>query len=803
MNRPRWQKVISDLSKNKTRSLLVVASIAVGLFAVGIILQTYLSIRRDMQQGFAAIHPANIQVRSGLFDEDLADTMAHLAEIDQTEAVRRVNMQVYNLRGTWQSLDMIGLNEADNRLNQVEVLRGAWPADRNQVLLADNKLSDLGVEPGDRIEVKTADGRIVNLTVSGIVRSQSIGSTGGSGGYFNAPVHAYVLPETLEHLGVSDWNLYNELYVTIRADPMNESSRAAAASAVRTVFEDNDIAVNNLTHRDPYHHPNAELVDAIMGILVLLGFLVVFLSAFLITNTLQSLLDQQTQQIGIMKTVGARSSAINRVYMALIAVFGVLAFLIAFPAAALVSNQLVKFLAQTINFRNSAARFEPLVLALVGGLALVIPQAAAFFPIRQGTHISVREALSGIRQNQSGNDTWIDRRINALQGLPRPFSIALRNVFRRKGRLVLTLITLTLGGAVFISVFNVRVALTNYVDQLSQYFLADVNLTLEQPERVSEVAALLAQLPQIERVEAWGAQRSAVLNADGSTGESLNMIGVPGGSQFIQPIMLTGRWLIAGDENAIVLNDQFQRLFPDLKVGDTLALQVNDRTMEWQVVGFFQLAGKIGGLAAYVNEDYLQTLPGMVQGRAANFRIAMNGPASAGEQEALAQAIQTLFEDNNMRIADLTTGSRINNTSAAGFNILTSFLLILAILTALVGSIGLAGTMSMNVMDRTREIGVMRSIGASNPILMRMVIVEGLLIGWLSWLLGALLSFPIGQFMSDMVMRALFGSPSPYGFTLIGFTLWFVLVSVLSVVASIVPARSAAQLTIREVLAYE
>jgi putative ABC transport system permease protein len=504
-----------------------------------------------------------------------------------------------------------------------------------------------------------------------------------------------------------------------------------------------------------------------------------------------------------MKTVGARSSAINRVYMALIAVFGILAFFLAFPAAALVSNQLVKFLAQTINFRNGAVRFEPLVLALVGGLALVIPQAAAFFPIRQGTHISVREALSGIHQNQSGNDTWIDRRINALQGLPRPFSIALRNVFRRKGRLVLTLITLTLGGAVFISVFNVRVALTNYVDQLSQYFLADVNLTLEQPERVNEVTALLAQLPQIERVEAWGAQRSAVLNADGSTGESLNMIGVPGGSQFIQPIMLSGRWLIAGDENAIVLNDQFQRLFPDLKVGDTLALQVNDRATQWQVVGFFQLAGKIGGLAAYVNEDYLQTLPGMVQGRAANFRIAMNGPASAAQQEALAQAIQTLFEENNMRIADLTTGSRINNTSAAGFNILTSFLLILAILTALVGSIGLAGTMSMNVMDRTREIGVMRSIGASNPILMRMVIVEGLLIGWLSWLLGAILSFPIGQFMSDMVMRALFGSPSPYGFTLIGFALWFVLVSVLSVVASIVPARSAAQLTIREVLAYE
>jgi putative ABC transport system permease protein len=121
----------------------------------------------------------------------------------------------------------------------------------------------------------------------------------------------------------------------------------------------------------------------------------------------------------------------------------------------------------------------------------------------------------------------------------------------------------------------------------------------------------------------------------------------------------------------------------------------------------------------------------------------------------------------------------------------------------MVGSIGLAGTMSMNVMERTREIGVMRAIGASNGILMSMVMVEGVLIGLISWLLGSLLAFPISKLMADSISLALFDAPSNLGFTPTGFLIWLVVVVILSILASVMPARSAARLTIREVLAYE
>ena len=134
---------------------------------------------------------------------------------------------------------------------------------------------------------------------------------------------------------------------------------------------------------------------------------------------------------------------------------------------------------------------------------------------------------------------------------------------------------------------------------------------------------------------------------------------------------------------------------------------------------------------------------------------------------------------------------------------LVVFLLIMALLTAFVGSIGLTGTMGMNVLERTREIGVMRAIGAVDLKIIQSVLVEGLVIGMISWCLAWLLSYPISYLLLMIISQAMFSAPVPLAFTLDGVAIWMVVVLVLSALASILPARNAARLTIREVLAYE
>jgi putative ABC transport system permease protein len=113
------------------------------------------------------------------------------------------------------------------------------------------------------------------------------------------------------------------------------------------------------------------------------------------------------------------------------------------------------------------------------------------------------------------------------------------------------------------------------------------------------------------------------------------------------------------------------------------------------------------------------------------------------------------------------------------------------------------GTMSINVLERTREIGVLRAIGASNAGVVQVFILEGTAIGLFSWLLGGVLALPLTRLIGNAIGLLILGTPLTYTFSTGGWLLWLALVVVLSAVASFLPARRAARLTVREVLAYE
>jgi putative ABC transport system permease protein len=286
-------------------------------------------------------------------------------------------------------------------------------------------------------------------------------------------------------------------------------------------------------------------------------------------------------------------------------------------------------------------------------------------------------------------------------------------------------------------------------------------------------------------------------------GEPVSLLGPPPDSALIEPILISGRWLLPDDQNAIVLNERFLSRFPDLQPGDPLRLRVNGEEVDWVVVGFFQFAGKSAGYLGYVPYETLSELIHLPQ-KAITYRVVARRPdLTLPEQEELGRALESYLRGKGYRITEVEVGLSLRQTASEGLNILTAFLLIMAVLTALVGSIGLAGTMSMNVLERTREIGIMRAIGATNPILLKLVIAEGMMIGLVSWVLAVGASLPITKVMSDTINVSLFDAPSNFSYTPIGPMIWLALVLVLSVLASALPARSATRLTIREVLAYE
>ena len=793
--RPRWRKVFADWWSNTSRFILVILSLLGGLFAIGIISGGYVTTLQDMQTGFRYINPAEIWIRTEAFDDNLVERVRRLDSVAAAEGEKLLFARLLIAEGVWQNVIIRVLPEDEQQINQVELLEGKLPAEREIVFDIHREIDYL---VGESVTIQTADGLQRELQLTGRVRDQSIGTLGG--GYFVAPLYGYITPDTMPWLHQE----MNYDVLLVRVDPnLSPAAYRALKEDLTGLVEQSGRFVFSITDLRSAEHPNSGYVKAVSNLMALLGFLSVILSGFLVYNAMTALFAQQMQHIGILKAIGARQSSIIKMYMVFIFVFGLIALLASIPLSALASAALGQFLGLRLNYHAGGIRFVSFAIVIQAIIAILLPQAAGIIPILQASKVSVQEAITttGIQTDDFGK-SWIDRQVEKIKGSSRPLRISLRNTFRRKSRLVLTLITLSLGGAVFIATFNVRASVETYIEKVTAYILADVNLDFGRNYRINEIEAIILRIPEVAMVEPRSVATSQLLSEEGEALESVEISGTPPESALIKPILLDGRWLIPGDRNAIVLNEAFIANYPELKVGDSLTFSIHRREVDFVIVGFFQFIGSDIFLA-YTPLTYLNEVTRNYN-KAANYQVVADpGLVSANGEEDLARRLDVIFRERGFSVRSALTSKSIRDNATLGLNTMTFFLLIMSGLTALVGSISLTGTMGMNVMERTREIGVMRAIGATDRQVMKLVLVEGLIIGLISWFIGVLLAFPISYLMSYIINMSIFGVTGEFSFTVTGFIIWLGIVIILSVIASMVPASNAAKLTIREVLSYE
>jgi putative ABC transport system permease protein len=250
----------------------------------------------------------------------------------------------------------------------------------------------------------------------------------------------------------------------------------------------------------------------------------------------------------------------------------------------------------------------------------------------------------------------------------------------------------------------------------------------------------------------------------------------------------------------MAVSEGLKKAYPGLKAGDYVNMRVDGRDEVWQVVGLFKFVDQ-EGLLGYTPFEYVSDVNNLAN-RSFSYRV-VTARHDRTYQDTKAEELDKYMRDKGFKVRIAQAGSASLDTAVESLDILVIFLLIMAILTAVVGSMGLTGTMGMNVLERTREIGITRAIGADDRAVMRTVLAEGVVIGLISFALAIVLSVPFTYGLSYIVSSAVFQTPIAVVFTYLGYAIWLGLVLVLSAVASIVPARNAARLTIREVLAYE
>ncbi|MFN2282243.1 MAG: FtsX-like permease family protein, partial [Anaerolineales bacterium] len=519
------------------------------------------------------------------------------------------------------------------------------------------------IAPGETLEIRLKDETVKEIQVAGVVRDSSTGAID-----FLSPPLAYIQMDHLPSFNEAD--LYNRLFVTVEVAGQDDEEHIRAVLADLTEkIEKNDHSVFRSFVSKTHEHPLEPTINAVLGILLALGVLIVFLSSSLIANTLSALLNQHLRHIGVMKLIGGRDWIIFRMYLVLLLIFGALSLVIAVPAGGQGAYALAQFVADKMGFTLLGYRFIPLSLAIQVGVGILVPLISGFVPVIRGSRVTVQKALDG-NGSRSGEEvepagkesasSFEGFQLKATRALadrgiriPRQLLISLRNTFRQRARLVLTLFTLTMGGAIFISVYNVRVTLFDYVQNIGNYFLADVTLDFERPYRLEEIEAYAYQDPRVTHVEGWTFASSEILYPDGSTAENISILAPPANSGLVYPMLVEGRWIQPGDEQAMAISEGVYDYYPNLQMGDTIPLKFQGKEQEWQVVGVFKFIG-LEGVIAYTPYDYIAREQNLAN-RSFSYRIVTVNHDRA-YQNMMARELDAYFRDQGFHVQQATPG---------------------------------------------------------------------------------------------------------------------------------------------------
>lgn len=798
---PRWRKLRGDIEQTKGRLLMMVIAIAVGVFAVASISTAYTILKREIVRNFLSTNPA-----AALFDVDIINQtvlggVRAQPGITGAEAAGQITGRIEVRPNEWLPLLLFVVPDfRAARISTVRLEAGRWPTARDGIILERTAVSVANTAVDHEITVQTPHGAQRSLTVTGVVHDPSLAPA-----WQEQTVYGYVTPATLRLLG-EDPSLHI-LKVTVSDASSNPVGVERAVIGIADWLRRAGHSVGEI-RIPPYQHPHQGMMTSVVRMLLVFSLLTLILSAILTATLTSSLLAPQVRQIGVMKAIGARSAQIMQIYVGLIAAIGILAVAIGLPIGIAAGQALAENTARMLNL-ELASRAVP--AWLYGSQVLIgigLPLAAALLPIKIAAGSTVRETLSDFGVRLPVDPGRLIRWLSRLGRRDPAFVLAIRNTVRRKSRLALTLGLLATAGAMFMTSLNVKAAWQRNLTEagVERHFDAELQFAHAQPE--AAMLAIVSAVPGVRRVEPWSVEAVSPARSDGlrivrtypdGGHGSLRLQAVPRESAFLSPTVIAGHWLRELDSDGAVLNEQSLSMFPGLRIGDRIHLAVRGVVAELRIIGVVR--EHLTQATVYTSsERFGQETgePGLIGG----IRVALESSDERSAGEVIASTERALGH-SGAKVTQSVSRAQLGRALGGHLFILIFTLVVMSILMATVGVMGLGSAMTISVLERTREFAVMRVIGARAGTIRRSVVGEAVLVGTLSAVIALVLSAPLTILVDWIVGTASFGPALGTGLSAAAMPLWLAIIVVGAAAASAYPAWKASKLTIREALSFQ
>ncbi|MEZ4848035.1 MAG: FtsX-like permease family protein, partial [Bacteroidia bacterium] len=537
-------------------------------------------------------------------------------------------------------------------------------------------------------------------------------------------------------------------------------------------------------------HPHQWQLNTILFLVGAIGLLTFLMSAVLVSQLMGAIMVSHTRQIGVLKATGATRFQVLKMYVLMLMIIGAVAGIIAVPLALIAGNGFAHFIAGILNFNiyTSPPFWIGVLLMLI---SISLPIIMSLFKILQGTGIPVRQALSdyGISQRIQPTSRWF----NQLK-IPHYLVLALRNSLRNRKRVFITVLTMALGVAIFSTGFDVRRSLWNFLSTMDREMNFDVQVIFNQSIDPDSAFAPCHGLENLEALAGWSGGTGRLETEVVGTEDGVGIVALPYNTEYIKPKVIEGKWLSGNNRPEIVLNQKAWSFYGTPSMGTMLNLETNGKILNVKLVGIIE---QFALEKIYIDEEFF--IQQTNSKRKVSHVLFVAKDDEYGKVIQLKKDIEDRIAGSTLQVASVMSHAEKLRVIYAHLNIILSTILILSFLVLLVSAVGMASATGINIWERTREIGVMRAIGATPEKILQIFVSEGMIVSLVSILLGLILAYPLSKVAAAFFGQLMLGEGSVlrYAFNPTGFWVTLVVTLVFGWIASRFPARNAIQVSTR------
>ena len=664
---------------------------------------------------------------------------------------------------------------ADQEVNAVRLSQGAWPVTGEMLTDPQNaRTGRYGGGVGDQV---TLGG--FPVTVSGVAASLEF-----SAGVDDAnPVFYVPLGGLQSAVGADIVN-----WIDVRVDDHAEAVVQATADGIRAILAEADPGVTYwevLQVREPGEWPEKASFDNVIRLTYVIAVLGLASALLMVSTTMNTIVSEQTREIAIVKAVGGTRSAIRRSYLFTASLLGGAGTFVGVVGGVFLSNALVGVGGRQFSGVEPGFGIPLWVLGLSAVVGLGGSMLATLPAIRRATAVPVQSALGN-----HGITTALDRRlVPRLRLLPESVRMGVRNAMRRLGRSVSTACQIGFAVGMFVGLLALGITVMAVSERTFDGMGGDI--WVQGPAGAADE---LAGVPGVADVV-------EVFYSDAAVGpEVYELQGQTPGATAFHDDLVTGRWFTAEEEadaaHVTVLGPAVAKA-TGADVGDVIAVETATGSRQLQVVGLDSLM-VADGRVLYTP---LTTALDVSGGGSPNNYFLLTSSADEAHIDEVTVGVRGVLDARGLS-AHVEARYIEKRAELSQSRTILAMIMIVGVPVIAIGMLGLVNSMTMSVIERTREIGILRSIGARARDVRRIIRSEALVLAVVGWLFAIPLGFGIGYLLVRLLSDG-FGVDLP-----MSFPFWPVpvaLISTLLITAIVVriPIRRAIRLQPGVALRYE